>query len=382
MRKGRRRLVVLGVASAASLVGLVWLAWQFGRGSEARWLSAAAASPVAIRCLLIVLGGVVVLAAVAALLLRFRPAHRRKRVAGLHADQGGTSAVEMTLLFPIAVMIFLVITQAALLFNANMVVHYSGFAAARVATVVVPMEIGSEAPNLVWNPDVSETPPSEKLELIRRAAVLALVPISGRASSSGEGAGEAGGGVVESRTRKAYEILKDGRAMEGDGWIERMASLYEDDDPWWFNRIVEQYNYANEYTEIELAKPWHWRNDGNPDDDCPYRHHRRGEWSQWGWNYVPFCPHWEKFMDYAWWEDLAVKVEFRFPLYVPYAGRLLRDPGAEMDVDGETVHYTLIRLVGVLSNEGGQELRPEDVEEDEVDIDDGWGDDWWTDRAW
>ncbi len=386
MRKRNWTLAVLGAASAASVVGLVWLAGRFG-GDDARWLSAAAASPLALRCLLIVVGGLVALAAVAALLVRLGPGRRARRIARLHGDQGGTSAVEMTLLFPVAVMVLLIIAQAALLFNANMVVHYSGFAAARVASVVVPLEVGGERINLVYNPDVADNPPSDKLELIRRAAVLALVPVAGRADSTTMGYSRAGGDVVEGRTRSAYDSLKEGRMLEeaeeeGADWAARMAGLYEDEAPWWFERVREQYNYANEFTEVELAKPWHWRDDGNPDDDCPYRHHRRDAWTQWGWTYVSFCPYHEDYMDYAWWEELVVKVEFRFPLQVPYAGRLLRDPGAEMRLDGEKVHYTLVRLLGKLSNEGGRELRPEDVEESEVDegLDwqSGWDHDWGT----
>jgi len=364
MRNAKRRLVVLGVLAAASLVGLLVLAVRAVRLAPA-WAQASAASPLGVRCLVIIGVGMLALGAAAMVLVRARgPASgfvlrttpgrvavtsrrgkRRGGVRGIATDQGGTAAIEMTLLLPFALMIFLVITQAAILFNGNMVVHYSGFAASRVAIVVVPLEIGDELKNLVYNPDWAGNPPSEKLELIRRAAVLALVPVSGpleeaEAETGGEAVPGAGGGqAVEGETRTLF-------------------GFFGSDDPWWFKRIQRQYNYANKYTKLTLAKPEHWR-DGNPDPDCPYRHHRQDAWTQWGWTYVPYCPFHPERMDYGYWEDLHLRIVYPFLLEVPVANRVM---GEKFDLPGRrgNSYATEIKVISALSNEGGPEVHPKD----------------------
>ena len=53
MRNGKRRLVVLGVLAAASLVGLLVLAVRAVHLSPA-WMRASAASPLGVRCLVII----------------------------------------------------------------------------------------------------------------------------------------------------------------------------------------------------------------------------------------------------------------------------------------------------------------------------------------
>ena len=354
MRNGKRRLVVLGVLAASSLVGLLVLAVRAVHLSPA-WMRASAASPLGVRCLVIIGVGMLALGAAAMVLLRAcGPARARVGNAtarkaggsnggwavgrkGIATDQGGTAAIEMTLLLPFALMIFLVITQAAILFNGNMVVHYSGFAASRVAIVVVPMEIGEELKNLVYNPDWAGNPPSEKLELIRRAAVLALVPVSGPLEGAEAVPGAGGGQAVEGQTRTLF-------------------GFFGSDAPWWFKRIQPQYNYANKYTKLTLAQPEHWR-DGNPDPDCPYRHHYRGAWTQWGWSYVPYCPFHQERMDYAYWEDLHLRIVYPFLLEVPVANRVM---GEKFDLPGRqgNSYATEIRVISTLSNEGGPEVRP------------------------
>jgi len=346
-RNGKRRLVVLGVLSAASLVGLLVLAVRAVHLSPA-WMRASSASPLGVRCLVIIGVGMLALGAAVMVLLRARGAaspyglrrgKRRGGVRGIATDQGGTAAIEMTLLLPFALMIFLVIAQAAILFNGNMVVHYSGFAASRVAIVVVPMEIGEELKNLVYNPDWALNPPSEKLELIRRAAVLALVPVSGPLAEAEAVPGAGGAQAVEGQTRTLF-------------------GFFGADDPWWFRRIQRQYNYANKFTTLTLARPGHWR-DGNPDPDCPYRHHYRDAWTQWGWSYVPYCPFHPERMDYAYWEDLHLRIVYPFLLEVPVANRVM---GEKFDLPGRrgNSYATEIKVISTLSNEGGPEVRPKD----------------------
>jgi hypothetical protein len=351
---GRYRLAVLAVASALATIGIIWLAVKaFGRAPQ--WLAAATLSPLAVRCVVIMVAGVAVLGLVAAVLMAMRP-RRQPAARAVHTDQGGAAAVEMTLLFPFALMIFLTVTQAALLFNANMVVHYAAFAAARMATVVVPLELYDEGRNLVYSPEQGI---SEKREMIRRAAVLALVPISARLQMPGVGFGD--------DFLPGAEDLVAGQAQSA------MALRDSADDPswgWgWPRRVRAQYAYADgtcskagaefPVTEIELAPPDHWQ-DGNPDPDCPYRHHRRDEWTQWGWDYEPYCPYYHRDLpiwDYWYWEFLDVKLTYQFLLQVPYGSRFL---GEKITVSGlrGTNYAAEIKVVGSLSNEGGPELRP------------------------
>ena len=81
--------------------------------------------------------------------------------------------------------------------------------------------------------------------------------------------------------------------------------------PGWINRVKNQYDYADKYTQIDLAKPAHWQ-DGNPDNDCPYSAQRNtGQWGNWGWVYVPYCPFYHQLplmiWDFWYWEDLHVR---------------------------------------------------------------------------
>ena len=382
MEKAKRRLMVLGAFSALSAVGIAYLTVK-ARGLAPQWFATAAASPLAVRCLVIMGVGVLALALAAAVMVRREPRDRRARVRDLPGDQGASAALQMVLLLPVACIMFLVIIQAALLFNANMVVHYAAFGAARVATTAVPLDLGGEGRNLVYNPDYTggggySGAFSEKLERIRRAAVLAVVPISADLDLEAADAGGLAGEAVEAASALAYARLLPTRADEDPTWLRQLEEIYRTgaggfEKPWWINRIRRQYAYANAsvafagqdggrtelITDVQLAKPAHWR-DGDPNPDCPYRHHRRGEWTQWGWSYVPYCPYWEDRMDYWYWEDLAVQVDYKFVLSVPLARVALADADGRMDVGGERAYFARIRALGVLTNEGGPELRPED----------------------
>jgi len=346
----KRRLWILGAASLLATAGFVWLAViAFRRAPQ--WARAAAVSPLAVRCIVVMVGGFLVLGGLSVVLLRARRGSR-PRARALHADQGGTAAVEMAFVFPLALMIFLTITQAAILFNANMVVHYAAFAAARMAAVVVPMDINDEYRNLVYGPEQGI---SQKREMIRRAAVLALVPVSARLESPPYGVGddflEGAEDMVEAQVRAV------------------MSRSTEDFSFGWPRRVAEQYAYADGFfrgkggtlpiTQVELAPPDHWQ-DGNPDPDCPYRHHRRDEWTMWGWSYEPYCPYHHRplpIWDFWYWECLDVKLTHQFLLQVPYASRFL---GREVEIRGmsDRQYATEIEVVQTLSNEGGPELRP------------------------
>jgi len=337
---GKRRMMALGIASALATVGIIWLGVKIAGGAP-EWSLAALASPQAIECLVLIGVGLLVLGLVLALLIRLRPPSVGLPRA-FHGDQGGTAAIEMAFVFPLALMIFLVITQAALLFNANMVVHYATFAAARVAVVVVPMTIGGEGDKCVWPCSEDSQGPSEKIEMMRRAAVLVLVPISSELPGSDQA-------TLGAQAQQVHDAAKN---------VFRYAA---GKDQWWFHRIRAQYDYANAFTKIEINAPWHWRNDGNPDNDCPNSGARRDKWTQVGWSYIPYCPYYHKvppIWDYNWYEELWVRVTYQFLLEVPYASRFL---GEEIDVPGRQGRSfaAKIRWATTLTCEGGPELPPQ-----------------------
>jgi hypothetical protein len=337
-----KRWVLLGTTSALAIAGCVWLAaTQWRRVPD--WMSTAAANPLAVKCLLIMVGAGVGLGLLAAFASRMRQGKVVRP--GFHADQGGTAAIQMVLLMPVALLIFLLFIQTAVLFNANMVVHYAAFAAARMATVVVPMEMADELHNLMYSPDQGV---SQKWEMIRRAGVLALVPVSAQLSES---SGSMSGAMPLPRGGDAVADAASG-AFSAAGEERRR----------WVGRTAAQYNYADAYTQVDIEMPEHWR-DGNPDPDCPYRHHRRDEWTQWGWSYVPYCPFFHREMpiwDFAYWERLNVTLTHQFLLEVPYASRLL---GEQADVPGlqGTQYQTEIVVEVSFTNEGGVEIPPRDA---------------------
>lgn len=369
----KRRLIVLAIASALATAGMACLVLR-ASGESQGWALAAAASPLAVRCLAIMVAGILALGLVLAVLIRLRPAARPVRVRGLHGDQGGTAAVEMAFVFPLAMMIFLLVAQAALLFNANMVVHYATFCAARMATVVVPLQLYNdgvypELRNLVRNPDEPSVAQSEKLEMIRRAAVMAVMPVSA-VGAAGTGSGQdQTGAAIQKESASAFRNLG---ARDQRLWFfllktkPSFAPL--------FKRAKEQFDYAdgnimltggenpgdNPVTKLELAQPDHWRH-GSRDANCPYRHHRQGDWGDWGWNWIAFCPFYPERMDYWYWEDLDLRVTYQFLLEVPYANRFLGDEASVQGRKGKQF-ASQIRVELSLSNEGGPEIKPKDYQ--------------------
>lgn len=331
----KRRMRWLMGASLAATAGVVWLgvaSWNAGPD----WARAAALSPLAIRCLVLILGGMVVLGVLVAVMMHLRPESQHGHPRGFHGNQDGTAAIEFVLLLPVALMVFMIVTQSALLFNANMMVQYAAYSTVRVASTVLSMSIGSELRNVVNNPDGGAG--STKLDMLRRAAAMALVPISTGMDASSQDIGDSAGEAIRAETASVFSNL---------GKKERH----------WFGRIEKQYNYAWYYTHIDLAKPDHWR-DGDPHGDCPYRHQERDEWTQWGWTYLPYCPFYTDRMDYYKWEDLHVRVIYQYVLEMPYAGRLMGSPTVVSGRKG-TSYQTEIRATVSLMNEGGPDPQPQ-----------------------
>jgi hypothetical protein len=238
-------------------------------------------------------------------------------------------------------MVFLIVIQAAVLFNANMVVHYSAFCGARQAVVEVPRSmIGEEIHNWVYPPEVA---PSKKIENIRLAVVRALIPVSAALDT---GDTNTFGKVFQQKTQAVFDQV----GIQAPGWI---------------NRVRVQYDYADAYTQVELAKPGHWT-DGDPDPDCPYAfQHNTGQWGTQG-TYItePWCPGYHHIPTMMWdfwfWEDLHVRVKYQFLLEVPYASKFLADNEVEIPGKKGTQYATTIITTVALTNEGGPEIHPSD----------------------
>jgi hypothetical protein len=333
--KKRRPMRLLAAASLMATAGCVVLAVA-AVGKMPEWARVGLSSGTALKSLALALGGVLVLVVLGAVLVR-RRGRKASPFGSFHGDQGGSAAIELALVFPFALVVFLIVVQATLLFNANMMVHYAAFCAARQAIVEVPRDMGSEGHNLVWPPNVM---PSRKLENVRLAAVRALVPISAQLRTGGSGNA---GQTFRDKTEQAFN---------------RMSA----DVPRWIGRARAMYDYADQYTSIDLTMPAHWT-DGNPDNDCPYNAQRNtGNWGNWGWVFVPYCPFYHSvpmIWDYWYWEDLHVQVTYQYLLEVPYASRFLGEQVEVPGMSGRNYASTIVTKV-TLSNEGGPEIRQSD----------------------
>ncbi|MGH9384807.1 MAG: TadE/TadG family type IV pilus assembly protein [Vicinamibacterales bacterium] len=92
----------------------------------------------------------------------------------------GTSEMEFTLALPVFLTSALTTVQLALMLNASLVVDYAAYCAARSAAVWVPQDLPDEPADIIADPNDDDG--SEKWTRIRRAATLAVTPISPRLS--------------------------------------------------------------------------------------------------------------------------------------------------------------------------------------------------------
>ncbi len=151
-------------------------------------------------------------------------------------DQLGTSEMEFTLAFPFFLMMVLTTIQMALLINGTLIVDYAAFCAARSAIVWIPQDTPGESANTVANPEQNS---SEKWTRIRRAATLACVPISPRASSFlgfrlpiGAGAIDAGG---------IGDVAQAGGGSDNGVNYARLSL-----------DVIDKWPYASLYTDVAL----------------------------------------------------------------------------------------------------------------------------------
>ncbi|NLF31659.1 MAG: hypothetical protein GX591_12325 [Planctomycetes bacterium] len=294
----------------------VW--WAAGRPST--WMAQA------VRSRTFVVPGVVLIAGAAALSAVLGAMARlgRARLRRLGADRRGSAVLEFVLLFPIAMGIVLVMVQSALLMTGTLLVHYGATCAARSAIVWVPADLRpwGEPPNVVGPPGGSA-----KLQRIRHAAVLAILPAGAR---SGRFAAYADASAV----RHTLEGVFDAYRRPAPGWLDTL--------------LEARYGYVDDenHTWVELSAPT-WVADDDADDAADGL--LDGRFDN-GSSIPPYGPR----------EPITVTVHHRLYLAIPYANRLFGEP-----LEGHPGHYaTEIVVRTTLMNQGRHddvivELRPD-----------------------
>jgi len=238
-----------------------WLIAALGGQGGSYWMRAAF-GPFGLRCLAGLSGGVLLLSLLGAWMYYLRGGGRR-RAAEVVGAAGGTAIIEFCMLFPIALLLFLVVVQIALMYNANFYVNYAAFCAARSARVWA--EYGSTS-----DEQYTLIPGPHTQERAEKAAAWACVGISGWKPVRASGRPEAQLAV--------WQAFLDPR------------------QPRWLNeRLMRQFTYAREHTRVTiLTEP-------RPDQAG-----------------------WESFYNDR--EPIYARVAHDFHLRVPYAQRFLGDP--------------------------------------------------------
>ena len=232
------------------------------------------------------------------------------------SDDSGVAMIEFVLVTPILLTVTLLLIQTMLVFTGLFYVQYSAFAAARTAIVQIPT---------VSTEPINEFMPSEgsdKFDAIRSAAVLGVLPVSGRESGSSVASGTLVSGIGE-------VYAAQGRS-----------------EPNWVNEMLGQrLNYAVNHTEIALQRVYPGE---NPESV-------RLEPVE---SYTLFSPK----------EAIAVVVRHEFALSVPLASRVFSavgesgtysPAGRSGDSPGPPGQWTLIEARAILTNEGIDRRLPE-----------------------
>lgn len=251
--------------------------------------------------------------------LRLRAVSARYREAGVKqrlAGDSGVAMVEFVLVTPILLIVTLLLIQTMLVFTGLFYVQHSAFAAVRTAIVQIPTA-SSEPMN-----ELMPSRGSEKYEAIESAAMLAVMPVSGRESGSSVASSEIVSGLGE---------VFSAQGQSTPAWVDRL--------------IAERLNYAINHTQITVETV------------------RPGEGSQTVYidpveNYHAFTPK----------EAIAVRVRHEFALTVPLASRVFSAVGEsgtyspaarDSDSPGPPGQWTLIESRAILTNEGIDRRLPE-----------------------
>jgi hypothetical protein len=151
--------------------------------------------------------------------------------------QRGTAELEFALAMPVFLVSVLTTVQIALMVNAELVVDYAAFCAARSAAVWVPQDTGSEPANSVGDEG------SEKWTRIKHAATISVLPIAPRMSTflfGFFGPGPSASAPIDSGALARLASAAD---------VQRGAGI----DYFRLGRdVVDKFLYADQYTTVEL----------------------------------------------------------------------------------------------------------------------------------
>jgi len=229
---------------------------------------------------------------------------RRRPVGNPITESRGTATIEFALVFPILLFLMLLLAQTTMLMAGNLFVHYSAFAATRSAIVQIPRDVPGCPPNCYIN-----SMSNDKHEAIWRAAVYAVAPAGSRQGGSGSG-------VNPGAYTEGLSQFFEGFGRETPGWVEGIAG----------DRLA----YAADHTQLTVMHV-----EVEQDDTVTFHGIESGQSYQ-------FDTH----------EPVAVRVEHRLALGVPYINRVYSDGHTDA---GE---YVLVSARYMLTNEGMRDELP------------------------
>lgn len=222
----------------------------------------------------------------------------------LRCDEG-TATVEFALVTPIVLFLSLILLQVMLLMTGHIFVSYAAFAAVRAAITTIPYVTDDEPSNLYVAGSMTG-----KHEGIRRAAVFAVMPVSGRLNTSASG----GGAISADSFVSGLEKYFDASNQPKPKWVETLAA--------------DRLRYADANTKVEVCET-------TAHEDGSVTMTPIGEGSQ-----HQFTPN----------DAVTVRVTHRFSLTVPYVRRIFADD-EHSGSEGYGL-YTIMSAQYTLSNEG------------------------------
>ena len=240
-----------------------------------------------------------------------RPRWSLAQLVALFGAQRGSATLEFAMVFPILLGLVLVMLQTALLMGGQLFVHYAATAATRSAIVYIPMDLPGEPRNEI---DIGSSWSDSKFSTIRRAAVFALVPVSGELAPDEMHIAP----MAPFDTAEFTEALSD-----------YFHSLGQTPPAWVARHVPPRMRYAYAYTEVTLV-----RKQQNDSDTVGFVDLTEAEIGR---------------FDVR--DPVTVRVRHRLNLSIPYARAVFSD--------GRHAHggaYTVVEAQTTLTNEG---LNPE-----------------------
>lgn len=233
------------------------------------------------------------------------------------ADDSGVAMVEFVLVTPILLIVTLLLIQTMLVFTGLFYVQYAAFVAARTAIVQIPADM--------------DTPPNEmditgeKASQIIGSAMLALMPVSGRESSTDLTTVDVGPMVVQ-----AFSEMYDVQGKSQPAWVNGMLN--------------ERLYYAINHTEVGIQKVTPGGEERILFDGLA--------------GPTTFSPK----------EAIGIRIRHEFALTIPLASRVfsaVSDSGSytpasrDSDSPGPPGQWTAIQAIAILTNEGIDRRLPE-----------------------